>query len=377
MNKQRINTRFVLWGLLLILVGCGVESDQSKSNLLEKWTDRDNPNDLNLGHNLIYDFKALPTSGKAAKEPWSASYWPHRMRGIAYRWQRKGVTSNLGRSTVLQMSPAQIALLSPAEKFDIFMGNYHFPLTEAEKNKKGFFTPGWVGMCHGWAVAAIIEPLPGHSVVMHNADGVAIKFYQDDIKALLTKSYAQPNNANIMLGSRSTDRDTNPGTLHVLLANHLGIRQQSFAIDRDKGRQVWNQPIQSYEYTYGEITPLTSRSWQARSRAAGTRYLVDVELTLTYVDEHAGGDVNPRPNKYRHLYLHYSLELGQDYQILGGEYYPKYWFETKVKRTGELKKVWGKQLWPDYVFQYVKTPPNSGVIPYYKVKEILNASLGL
>jgi hypothetical protein len=40
--------------------------------------------------------------------------------------------------------------------------------------------------------------------------------------------------------------DTNPGTLHLLLANLIGIERKSFVFDRTFDDEVWNQPLRGY-----------------------------------------------------------------------------------------------------------------------------------
>jgi len=293
---------------------------------------------LDLDVEFQYDFRQLPTGGEVENFPWSASYWPNRKGGIARRWQKTNTTIHLNRSRVRNMSVDNIAKLSPAEKFEIYIGKYSFSLSKRER-KKGykFWKAGWLGLCHGWSAAAIREPLPGNFVVMTNPDGIRVKFYQDDIKALLTRAYAGGTEGDIFIGSRSTDWDNNPGTIHLILTNMVGIYKKSFAIDRDKKKEIWNQPIHSYFYKYGEIQLFDRRtSWRASNRNKNTKFLTDVEMTITYVDEHSGARKNPRPNKLRHLYLKYSLELDGNYNIIGGEYYPKYWVEIYNPRKTNI-----------------------------------------
>ncbi len=365
----------VALSLSLGLAGCADEVNTNKSSLKRAWADRDNPFKMEQSESFVRDYRELPTQGRAIKTPWSASYWPNRLRGIARRYQRPKVSKDLDRNDILRMSAEKVAMLSPAEKLDIYLGRYHFPLTEKERKKKGFFTPGWYGMCHGWTPAAIREPVPGEEVTLRNSDGVSIKFYQDDIKALLIRAYAGQKGDLIYLGSRTSEKDTNAGTLHLLITNMLGLRGESFGIDKDFGKEVWNQPLESYTLSYGELTRLNSNSFRASKRAAGTVYLIDVETELTYVDEHLGGKTFPRPNQFRHMYMHYSLELDANYQIIGGEYYPKYWKEIKT-RNGQLKKIWTDQIWPDYTFLVTAAPKDERLAPYSVIKKILNRSLG-
>ena len=46
--------------------------------------------------------------------------------------------------------------------------------------------------------------------------------------------------------------DTNPGTLHLVLANLVGIQGKTLVEDRTIDYQVWNQPIRGYEVLLNE-----------------------------------------------------------------------------------------------------------------------------
>lgn len=48
---------------------------------------------------------------------------------------------------------------------------------------------GWMGLCHGWAPAAMLEPIPKHAVLAHKGD-LKILFTEGDIRGLLTKLWA-------------------------------------------------------------------------------------------------------------------------------------------------------------------------------------------
>ena len=104
-------------------------------------------------------------------------------------------------------------------------------------------------------------------------------FEVNDIKALMTLMYTSVSTD--FLSSRNNDsesagdiefdengrpedigvRDTNPGTFHVIAANYLGIRHQSFAEDRTYDLEVWNQPIRGFEVTQKkDVTPIEANA---------------------------------------------------------------------------------------------------------------------
>ena len=85
---------------------------------------------------------------------------------------------------------AEIDMLSPMEKYDIFIGDYDYKLAKKYLDGKGNgpTRESWEGYCHAWAPAAshYAEPAP-KSVT--NADGIPIDFGSGDVKALLVANY--------------------------------------------------------------------------------------------------------------------------------------------------------------------------------------------
>ncbi len=376
---------------LFLFQSCGFEKqdslftrDQQTSSQKEHWYQEDMPSYFtNDNSPMIYNINQLPTSGRSKIQAWSAHYWPHKYAGIYYRWQspRSYGHDIMEREDIQALTQKKINRLSAAEKFDLYLGNYHMPLSQHEKAKRDGFNRAWVGICNGWSLASIYEPEPGLEVTVTNPYGMKITFYRDDIKALLSLAYTDVSDNNIkMVGKRcnrksslwfGTDengrlkdkyrscRDSNPGTYHLMVTNIVGRHGKTFIIDRDATKQVWNQPVSSYSYTMGPITRLTSESYRAEYRAPGTVYLVDVNMILTYVTEHRGGSIQPRPQLTKELKSKYSLELDANYNIIGGE-----WHE--------------KTRHPDFSWLMTRNvKPHSRLVPYDKIKGILNASLGI
>src|SRR5207253_1035327 len=86
-------------------------------------------------------FSDLPLTGAVNTEsiPWSDSYWPGNRAGIANRWNSPfdRMFSYVPPSLPLLKSMTQdrIALLSPAEKYDIYMGRYDYPTVAFERGR--------------------------------------------------------------------------------------------------------------------------------------------------------------------------------------------------------------------------------------------------
>ena len=113
---------------------------------------------------------------------------------------------------------------------------------------KGYCIETWTGICHAWAPAAILEEEPKRPVTKNG-----VEFSVMDIKALVTLAYDK-GSSSVFVGTRCNKdlgaeneegeeaeandavvefddygrpigcEDTNPGTLHLVLANLVGIQ---------------------------------------------------------------------------------------------------------------------------------------------------------
>jgi hypothetical protein len=193
----------------------------------------------------------------------------------------------------------------------------------------------WWGTCHAWAPSALVVPEPQKAVTVNN-----VKFEVADIKALIQNSY--DSTAAVMLGGRCNSKeimhtvtgsandpcaDLNPGGLHVIMTNFLGIAQLPLVEDRTANYEVWNQPVVGYEITQqNEVSAkdanicvgATGDSWSYNSNA---KKLYDVRMTVKYVTE---GDASTTPHGFesytRTDRYHYILEVGSTGKVIGGRY---------------------------------------------------------
>jgi hypothetical protein len=363
----------------------------------------------------LAQFDKLPLSGAMPRdrEPWSSSYWPTSMGGVAVRWldpkapAQVRVSNQIGRyqfltaEQVKSMSKERLNKLSPAEKYDIYMGHYDFPLTKAEWQftqeslEADGSVPYWYGICHGWSAAAINELQPGAQAVMTNPDGVEVTFYRADIEALLSDVYAkfhwnrdsritaEPDSTTV-LGTRceselrfdakgrvvqSACRDVNPGALHLVLASHLGNpnegKRHSFVVDISRNSEVWNQPVVGYNSKVVSKRAFDPKNdHRAQHRADGTESIVVVATDLIYLGELEPSLVDPavtRNDARFFIRLLYELELDRDGVIIGGE-----WLDhPENKESVSL----------DFMWKSSKLPTNfDNLINYQAVKRIADQS---
>ena len=132
--------------------------------------------------------------------------------------------------------------------------------------EKGYCIETWTGICHAWAPAAIMEKEPENSVTK-NAPSSPSWTSKDSLLWRTTK-VCRVNSSEPAVTQISTPRvmtrlnlmnlspqgcfDTNPGTLHLVLSNLIGIQGKTLVEDRTIDYQVWNQPIRGYEVLTNE-----------------------------------------------------------------------------------------------------------------------------
>jgi len=194
----------------------------------------------------------------------------------------------------------------------------------------------WWGTCHAWAPASLMLPEPQKSVT---ANGVT--FSVGDIKALMQNMFDRTS--AIMLGGRCNAKeikhdptisandpcsDLNPGAMHVVITNFLGINNLPLVEDRTANFEVWNQAVMGYEITK-QATISNTKANQCVGAAASNKWsynkdakkLTEVRMTVQYLTE-SGAEATPVgfENNIRTDDYHYILELNGDGKIVGGRY---------------------------------------------------------
>lgn len=302
---------------------------------------------------LSYD--KIEKSGTLPKLPWADYYWATRYGGIALRWQvqndsedyRDYIYRSPSINELKAMSTEQLNKLSPAEKYDIYVGRTNLnaagsvtqmerdKVTEAAEIADGDNIPDWVGLCNGWALSANAEKQPFKPVIAKTPWGQSFEFAAADLKALLNVAYDDYQEDIFVrrLGSACDEeegeirvdangrprslicRDINPLSLHIALSEYVGRQKKSFVVEVDKAAEVWNHPIYAYRMTYGgpETDARTGKS------------VLKVKTEMDYVDEsvpvyHGFTDQDIRDDYLLTMTMNYTLELGANGMIVGGEW---------------------------------------------------------
>jgi hypothetical protein len=240
--------------LLTLLAGC--EAPQT-SQVKDEWDAVNNPVTM-MASEYAFETKYvdLPKSGRPESAPWSDNYWPTYQGGVTYRWNweksdelsllekestdqryrgqlddnadlQKLRSEVYGYATytkeeLLAMSDeereAVIRSLSPAEKYDIYRGDFEYSTVKSERVRTGILQtlrdqPGyqegkkietWFGLCHAWAPATIMLKEAG-AVSVESKDKIKVDFGASDVKALLSHMIDVDNDTtrfNTFMGNR-------------------------------------------------------------------------------------------------------------------------------------------------------------------------------
>ncbi len=308
-------------------------------------------------------------TGSTSIDLWSGPYWALYQGSVALRYQdptfqilidqetQWGTHKALYEKLPLYSYAGRENLLSPAEKYDLLVGDPEMSLTKyawsvGEKNAVEGKVKTWRGICDGWASASQKMPRPTKSVTLKSPAGVDLTFTPEDIKALGSLMYARSQGPVIFLGKRCRSavlsvftgscEETNPATFHLALVNRVGVLKKSFIADVSPNKEVWNYPISSYKVTYYNVfdgtetvnfeeakEPFINKSSFARSgrRHERTSFIVGVKLEVNYKDMRkspnllASDDVSSDTTLSK-VYV-YDLELDGNNNILGGESFSK------------------------------------------------------
>lgn len=271
-------------------------------------------------------FERLPLLGNIenGKKFWSGNHWPLNQGSINLRWNsREAGFDNLtpSKDQAMLMSELELMELSPAEKFDLLLGRYDFPLVKEVQGRINTDALPWEGIGNGWALASVHhkEPVPKTLI---NPDGISVPFGSADIKALISYYYAYHFKAQLkQLGSRCEQRgqgcgdDLNAGEFHTLLTNRLGLRQEALVIDIDPTSEVWNHPVVAFESKLQEERAPTDDD------PLETKRVVKMMTTVHYVanTERSWWPVLGRWQQMvaNRLYQ-YELFIDQEGNIIGG-----------------------------------------------------------
>lgn len=331
---------------------------------------------VDLGERALKTLGAMDNrnldNAKLSVRPWSDDYWAIAKGILSYRYADPNKNSGdwKAHTDYVREIPADtfiesgmIDILSPAEKYDLLVGDKNFSLTKKMMDEGRYYyesqgkVESWMGICHGWAPAAYMLDRPTNIVTVKSATGLEIPFYPSDIKSLGSLLWANVRTYTKFSGGRCNTKDpkkdsqsgrivdqecfdTNPGTWHKSVVNQIGISNRSFIIDATYDYEVWNQPVYSYSYKY--FNPQTFQTAKGDYKQAAinvkdftkdkfksyrnpkAKKIVGVEMRVEYIAE-----TRPTHREYDNdnfdlvtgVTYRYDLELDGRGKIIGGEWY--------------------------------------------------------
>lgn len=338
----------------------------SNNGIFEAWKGFSSPEIMASG--FTHTLRELPLEGHVQNgtKGWSSSYWPSKEGGINVRWnapQKEGFDySSPTLAQVKNMSLQELSMLSATEKYDLYTGQYDYPMKKLAATAADRRAPDWAGICHGWAPAAINHNEPTPKIVT-NPDGIQIPFGSADIKGLISYYYAHHHETKDgshqmglrcffgrwMGGNRSCKQDLNAGAFHIVISNMLGLRHEAFLVDIDRYKEVWNQPVAGYKSVI--IADNLKPSPNAAKNAVKE---IKVQTEFFYVNESEN--------------LTWEVAFGTKEQIIAKK---DYVYTLEIDAAGKIVGgEWESDERPDFLWNKVKADKIEGILS--RVTDLLN-----
>lgn len=316
-------------------------------------------------------------SGEVAMQPWSDWYWPIAVGQLSYRYNDPVMLEELQRGgfdeknawtkvnawhSAKPAMPVDVNALSPAEKYDLLMGDTNYTLTKKMLQAGAYYqnnfgmVESWMGLCHGWAPASYMLPRPRRSLTLSSPGAGLITFLPSDLKALGTLLWSNGLQQNKFMGGRcnasnpSIDPasgkvldeecfDNNPGSWHMAVVSHIGKLKSPFVMDATFDYEVWNHPVTAYAYAYFNPIEMEYKSSIEEARVSiedfandkfkafrskEAKSVIGIVMEVKYLVETVPSLLesdSEEKDAFNVVQYIYDLELDENGQIVGGEWY--------------------------------------------------------
>ncbi|OWZ13738.1 Transglutaminase elicitor [Phytophthora megakarya] len=307
-----------------------------------------------FGTKMEMTLKDLPTVGVHNPSPWAGPYWPTYQDSINVVWSQgqpspaEKYAKAFGKDVTAFMDAVskKNGVDSQSNRRKCTSDNDCSTLTDGSScairagKTSGYCIPGWFGICHAWAPAAILEAEPNCPVTYNG-----VTFQPMDLKALVSSVYDGARVSTVFTGARfnggsdTTDeygrhsnnafRDLNPAFFHIANGNILGKLNSTYVADVTAGAEVWNQPVRGfkvYEQTKMSLKKAAQTFYGLQkypwNEAAKSIVYVKSRLSWIFETYTDGGLVSSGAiNQYTTgKYYYYLLELDAAGEIIGGEW---------------------------------------------------------
>ncbi len=240
------------------------------------------------GTDFSWKFDELPTEAvmPGFRLPYSGHIYPDRAGGTASALRKYDQAFHGGKMRAVAYERWDTTAFKEREPRRGVLGRL---------GAKSLQTPNWYGHCNGWTTAAIRHAEPQTSVYRNE-----VEFTPSDIKALLAEIYLYNDNTNLT----EPNERLNPAEFHAVVANWIGRGRHPVGMEGDPGKEKWNYPV--YAYSTG-------------SAQRGDR-VVEVKMNIAYAKD-SRGETDDSSHIQKIRYFHYSLELDDDGNMVGGRWH--------------------------------------------------------
>jgi hypothetical protein len=224
------------------------------------------------------------------RAPWAGNYFAMYKGGIANRWQRDEhvrIDDHFpDAAEVARLTPQELNTLSPAEKYDLFVGDYKFSVTQHELIHRGPYrdmTPAdWEGFCNGIRAAGFSVAEPTQAITVTNPDGIAIRFEPSDLKALAGASFFYADKYSDLgrpsRGDNVSEAPPNAAAFDLTLRYYLATKKKAFVIDTHLGSEIWNESVIGYKRQVSAPQALNRAEQNQFGAKAVHKLVVNTEL---------------------------------------------------------------------------------------------------
>ncbi|MDA8792611.1 hypothetical protein N9N67_05160 [Bacteriovoracaceae bacterium] len=293
---------------------------------------------------------------------WRGYSWPYLFGAASFRFLHpkfsspsSSYSSNRNKffklTTEELINSGKIKDLSPAEKYDVLLGDKELTLSRAQwkladTEVRGGSIPYWVGLCHGWSAASGSVSMPSKSVRAKSSwkDGLWVEFTPTDLSVLATLLWSHGQYLVDIIGDRCEGRkvkgpcgeDLEVADFHMALTNIIGLKKKFLVMDYSRNYVVNNMPILKYQYQYLDLKnkskpvraklsdalslkkQLARRSWR-RGRHSKVKYVVGIKTIIYAHQEKVPGTV--LTSNFMEKNFIYDLELDSNFKIIGGRWH--------------------------------------------------------
>ncbi len=271
-------------------------------------------------------FELLPQSFELSGLFGTHWIWPIKEGGILNRWALKNPVKpsdkyHFSFFPIESLKNVDIAQLSPAEKFDLYLGNANWNFSKTVKRDQALLRE--VDLKEQIAFSELVLSFKNpSSIVLEGKSNLKIPFSSSDISALLFSAILLGENTKErivgqpckVLFVKETDAEKcegiNAGAFHVLLTNFIGLRDQGLFADLKRDKNMEIRPIIGFVSNFKNIEDASS----SKKELLVTTFIKFLRPRTPQ------WSFEPTNSSRGYESYSYTLELDNDNNIIGGKW---------------------------------------------------------